>query len=213
MKRAKKKIQTKKESKELLFLKTLTTPIRIQDYLDSIPFNFCEDEETCMSPARTVSAKKADCLEGALLAAACLWLQGETPYIMNLKVRKGFGDDDHAVAVYKRNGYFGAISKTNHAVLRFRDPVYKTLRELAMSYFHEYFLYKNGTKTMSGYSSLVDLRRFGKGWITAEHNLWDIAEKLYHAKHYATVPEANKKYVRKATQFERTVTETTEYTK
>lgn len=213
MKRAINHKQGNHESKELHFLKTLTTPIQIQDYLDTIKFNFGERGETVMSPVSTVRAKKADCLEGALLAAACLWLQGETPHIMNLKVRKGFGDDDHAVAVYKRNGYFGAISKTNHAVLRFRDPVYKTLRELAMSYFHEYFLYKNGVKTMSGYSSLIDLRRFGKSWITEEHDLWDIAKKIYDAKHHATVPAVNKKYVRKATQFERTVTETTEYTK
>jgi hypothetical protein len=213
MKRVIKKPNIQKESKEVRFLSTLKTPAKIQDYLDSIPFNFGEDKESAPSPVCTVRTKKADCLDGALLAAACLWLQGEVPYIMNLKVRKGFKDDDHAVAVYTRNGYFGAVSKTNHAVLRFRDPVYKTIRELAMSYFHEYYLYSDGTKTMCGYSPLIDLRRFGDAWITQEEDVWGIAETIYHAKHVATVPPVNKKYIRKATAFERRVLGTQEYKK
>ncbi|MDQ5962278.1 MAG: hypothetical protein QG653_85 [Patescibacteria group bacterium] len=199
--------------KENAFLKKFKKPSAVQDFLDSIPFNFETHGETCMSPVRTFKEKKAHCLEGALFAAACFFLQGETPYIMNLKVRHGFGDDDHAVALYKRNGYWGAISKTNHAVLRFRDPVYKTPRELAMSYFHEYFLGKDGTKTMSGYSKPINMRRFGSDWIFADEDLWEIAEIIFNAKHFSTVPKKNVRYIRKATLFERKVTDTPEYKK
>lgn len=199
------------DKKAGILLKKWKTPSDIQDFLDSVPFNFEKGGETCMSPLRMLREKKAHCLEGALFAAAVFWAHGEIPYIMNLKVRKGFGDDDHAVALYKKNGYWGAVSKTNHAVLRFRDPVYKTPRELAMSYFHEYFLGKDGTKTMSGYSDPIDLRKFGNAWVSQDEDLWDLAETIYDAKHHPAVPEKNRKHVRKATLFERKVTNATEY--
>ncbi len=183
------------------FLKKLNTPSKIQEYLDSIPFNFEESGETCMSPRRVIVEAKAHCIEGALLAATALWLQGEAPLLLNLKVKKG--DDDHVIALYKKNGYYGAISKTNHAVLRFRDPVYTSVRELAMSYFHEYFLVRDGTKTMQGYSKPINLKRFRTSWITEQEDLWNIAEYIYDSKHTLVVPKENKKYIRAATSLER----------
>src|SRR3989338_6552129 len=121
--------------KELAIFKKLNTPIKIQDFLDKIPMNWEKKGETYFSPRRALEARKMHCLEGAIFAATALWLQGEKPLLLDLKAK---GDDDHVVALYRRNGYWGAISKTNHAALRFRDPVFKTLRELAVSYFHEY---------------------------------------------------------------------------
>lgn len=171
---------------ELSFLKSLDTPRKIQDYLDSIPFNFEEKGETCMSPRRTLREGKAHCLEGAMLACVCLMLQGEKPLILNLKVRED--DYDHVVALYERNGYWGAISKTNHSVLRFRDPVYMSVRELAMTYFHEYFLVSNGEKTMRGYSSPINIRKFGTKWITKEEELWDIGVSIFKAPHHKVIP-------------------------
>lgn len=182
-------------------LQRLRTPEQIQDYLESIPINYEKKGETCMSPAWVFKTKKAHCLEGALLAAAALSLQGEKPLIMNLKVAPG--DDDHAVALFKRNGYWGAISKTNHAVLRYRDPIYKTLRELALSYFHEYFLNKTGQKTLRAYSVPVNLSKFKDGWIDSDDNLWHIAHALRDAPHRPLVPEKNKRYLRRATALER----------
>src|SRR3989344_7323650 len=120
--------------RELRILQKLTTPAKIQDFLDSLPMNHEKKGETHMSPRRVLCEKKAHCIEGALLAAVALWLHGEPPIIMNLSSRLGKGDVDHVVALYKRNGYWGAISKTNHSVLRFRDPIYRTPRELALSY-------------------------------------------------------------------------------
>lgn len=182
-------------------LKRLHTPGKIQDFLDSIPFNYEKKGETCMSPTRVLKEKKAHCIEGAMLAAAALKLQGNKPLVMSLKVKKG--DFDHIVALYEINGYWGAISKTNHAVLRFRDPVYKTTRELALSYFHEYFLTKTGEKTLLGYSKPINLDSFGTGWETSTEDLWNIAESIYDGKHIMIVPKENKKYIRNASAVEK----------
>jgi hypothetical protein len=188
---------------ELKFLKKLSTPIKIQEYLDSIPFNHEKKGETCMSPRRVISEGKAHCIEGVFLAALALMLNGERPLILNLKVR--MDDYDHVVALYKRNGYWGAISKTNHAVLRFRDPVYQTVRELAMSYFHEYFLTSNGEKTMLGYSKPINLNRFDTSWVTRDDDMWDIAEYIFDAPITKAVPKGNEKYIKNATNLERKV--------
>lgn len=155
-----------------------------------------------MSPRRVLREKKAHCIEGALLAAAALWIHGERPLIMNLSPRMGKGDFDHVIVLYKRGGRWGAISKTNHAVLRFRDPVYRTLRELVLSYFHEWFINDTREKVLECYSKPLDLRRFGTTWITAESDLWDIAEALSVTPHYYLVPKDNWRYVRKADSME-----------
>jgi hypothetical protein len=190
---------TKEEEK---FLRTLNTPGKVQDYLDSLPFNFEEEEESCMSPRCVLRAQKAHCMEGALLASAVFFLQGRKPLLLNLKVgnRK---DQDHIVALFQENGFWGAVSKTNHAVLRFRDPVYRTVRELAMSYFHEYFLTKDGTKTLKGYLGPINMRRFGTKWLTDEEGLWKIAEIIFDSKHVEIVPASNKRHLKKASSLER----------
>ena len=111
-----------------------------------------EKGETHMSPRCVLHKRKAHCIEGALLAAAALWIAGEPPLIMNLSARLGRGDVDHVVALYKRGNRYGAISKTNHATIRFRDPIYRTPRELALSYFHEWFINETREKTLECYS-------------------------------------------------------------
>lgn len=186
---------------EKAFLKKLETPALIQNYLESIPFNHEDDGETCMSPRRVIREKKAHCLEGALLASLAFILQGRKPLIMSIKVTKD--DYDHVIALYKENGYWGAVSKTNHSVLGFRDPVYKNIRELAMSYFHEYFLIKNGKKTMRGYSRPISVLRFGTAWMTEEKELFEIAEWISDHKHLPVIPDEISQPLRKATLLER----------
>ncbi len=186
---------------EKLFLKKLETPSLVQTYLESIPFNHEDNGETCMSPRRVIREKKAHCLEGALLASLAFMLQGRRPLIMSIKVTKD--DYDHVIALYKENGYWGAVSKTNHSVLGFRDPVYKNIRELAMSYFHEYFLIKNGKKTMRGYSRPISMLRFGTTWMTEEKELFEIAEWISDHKHLPVVPDEINHLLRKATLLER----------
>ena len=187
---------------EELFLRKLSTPQKMQDYLDALPFNHERKGETCMSPRRVLREQKANCIEGALLAAASFLIQGRPAYILNLKVDTKV-DDDHVVLLFKERGYWGAVSKTNHSVLRYRDPVYKNPRELAMSYFHEYFLVRDGTKTMKGFSKPINLRRFGILWMTEEKDLWDIAEYIFDTPYQEVVPKDSRKFLRKATALER----------
>ena len=186
---------------ELKIFRKLSTPIKIQDFLDTLSINFEKKGETHMSPRLVLIEKKAHCIEGALLAATALWMHGHEPLLLDLKAHPH--DDDHVVAPYKINGLWGAISKTNHATLRFRDPVYRTIRELALSYFHEYFLNKNGKKVLFSYSKPLNLKHFGHEWITSEEDWWDIDTALNELPHYEIVPLKNKKYIRNADTIER----------
>lgn len=187
--------------KELRVLRKLNTPAKVQEFLDSLPSNKETEGETCMSPRRVLRERKAHCIEGAMLSCIAFMLAGRKPLVLNLKVSED--DDDHLIVLFKENGYWGAVSKTNHSVLRYRDPVYRTVRELAMSYFHEYFLPRNGKKTMVGYSRPINMRRFGAKWVTSDDDLWDIAEYIYDSFHFSAVPEKNKKFLRKASAIER----------
>jgi hypothetical protein len=186
--------------KEERLLRRLNTPAKVQKYLDSIPFNYEKGGERCGSARVVLRTNKAHCIEGAFVAGVAFMLTGRKPLILNLKVKKK--DDDHVVVLFKENGYWGAVSKTNHAVLRFRDPVYKTVRELAMSYFHEYFLTSTGEKTMLGYSRPINLNRFGSTWIVSESDLWNIAESIYDSRHTPAIPKENQKYIFPATKIE-----------
>lgn len=165
---------------ELKFLRKLNSPQKIQDYLNSLPFNFEKNGETIMSPRRVLKEKKAHCLEGALLAAAAIWVGGGRPLLLDLKTTRE--DMEHVVALFKKFGRWGAISKTNHTILRYREPVYKTVRELAMSYFHEYFL-ESRKKTLRSFSKPFSLAKLGKSWLTAEDDLFFISEALDKVPH------------------------------
>ncbi len=190
-------------SKELAVLKQLSTPHKIQDFLDKLPINYEKDGDTCYSPRVALRKSKAHCIEGALIAATALWLQGEEPLLLDLKTLDINIDSDHVVTLYKKNGYWGAISKTNHAVLRFRDPIYKTVRELALSYFNEYFIPATGQKTLRSYSRPFSLTRFDIDWVTSEEGLWHIAEALDNSPHFSLVPKGSEKYLRHASVIER----------
>lgn len=188
---------------ELARLRPLKSPAQIQDFLDRIPMNFELGGDTHRSPRDVLRANEAHCIEGALLAAAILWIHGEPPLLMDLTAEKG--DFDHVVALYKRNGHWGAISKTNHATIRFRDPVYPTLHALALSYFHEWFLNTNGKKTMKSFSAKpLDLSRFGSDWITTADDLFWVDGKLDALPHTPLVPKGNARFIRDADPMELT---------
>lgn len=185
-----------RSDEERLF-KKLSTPAKIQDFLNTLPYNFETNGETCRSPREVLIHKKAHCLEGACLAAAVLWYHGEKPLLLDLRSTRN--DLDHVVALFKKNGCWGAISKTNHAVLRYREPVYKTIRELALSYFHEYFL-DTGEKTMRDYSQPFSLIGYGTEWVTSAEDLWDIGADLDDSPHISILPVGIK--LRKADKVE-----------
>lgn len=191
---------------EKALFKKLNNPAKIQTFLNSIPFNFEKEGETLRSPLNTLRAGQAHCFEGAMLGAYILSLHGFPPLVLHLKATKH--DYDHVIAPFKIGGLWGALSKTNHAVLRYREPIYNTVRELVMSYFHEYFL-NDGTKTLRQYSAPLDLNDFEDGWETMEGDLWGIDEELDKVKHY----EIKIGKLRKADQVEILAGQIVEYKK
>ncbi len=183
-------------ARELHLLKKLNTPRKIQDFLNTLQINFEEKGETCMSPRRVLRERKAHCMEGAMLAAAALRLHGHAPLVVDLTAVKR--DDDHVLAVFRQHGCWGAITKTNHAVLRYREPVYRSIRELVLSFFHEYFM-DDGRKTLRSYSLPVDLSRFDRrGWMTAEEDVWYIPDHLADVRHFPLLTRAQIATLRRA---------------
>lgn len=187
-------------SSEIKLFKKLNSPKKIQDFLNSLKFNFEPKGDTCYSPRFVVKNKTAHCMEGAMFAAAVLEFHGHKPLVMDL--RAVAHDFDHVVTVFEKYGCFGAISKTNHAVLRYREPIYRSVRELAMSYFHEYFDEK-GRKTLREYSVPFNLNYFNKlNWRTSENHLFKIPDYLDEIKHFIILNKKQGKNLRKADQIE-----------
>jgi hypothetical protein len=175
-------------------LRALKTPKLIQQFIDGLTYQY---EDTAGSPQRTLRDRKGHCLEGALLAAAALRLNGHPPLLMDLEA---VHDDDHVLAIYRENGLWGSIAKSNFAGLRSRKPVYRTLRELAMSYFEHYYNLR-GEHTLRAYSMPVNLARLdSKNWMTAEEDVWCVTELLIAARHY---PIASDKVVRALPRLDR----------
>jgi hypothetical protein len=167
---------------ELAVLRRLKTPERIQRFLDEdLAYNKEKDGETCRTPRQVLRDRLAHCAEGAFLAAAALRVHGHEPLIVDLEAVR---DDDHVLAVFREHGCWGAIAKSNYAGLRFREPIYRTLRELVVSYFEHYYN-PAGEKTLRAFSTRpVNLRRFDRvQWMTREEYLWDICEYLCTVAH------------------------------
>ena len=169
--------------KELRTLRSLNTPAKIQAYLDAMHYKYTD---TAGSPRRVLRERAGHCMEGALLAAAALRVNGHPPLVMDLEAVR---DDDHVVALYQENGLWGGVAKSNYAGLRFRAPVYRSLRELALSYFEHYYNLK-GERTLRAYSAAINLSRFDDdNWMTRDDEVWCVAEYLLEARHYPIAPE------------------------
>jgi hypothetical protein len=185
---------------ERRLLSRLNTPNKIQDYLDTLPINFELHGETYMSPRRVIALQTAHCFEGALLAAAAIAYHGGRPLLLDIQTSDG---EDHVIALYKRGRYWGAISKTNHSTLRYRDPLYASVRELALSYAHEY-IDDAGVKTMRAYSAPYDLSRLApERWVTQGDELFFLVDSLDRSKHFDVVPNNNRTVLRRASMLER----------
>ncbi len=165
--------------RELQALRALKTPIGIQRALEAMPYHI---GSTAWSPRRVLRERTAHCLEGAVFAAAALRVLGFPPLLLDLEAVQ---DTDHVVAVFRVRGHWGAIAKSNFSGLRYREPVYRSLRELALSYFEGYVNLR-GERTLRAYSRPVDLARFDRtnpGWMTSERDLWFIPEHLARIPH------------------------------
>lgn len=186
---------------EIKLYKKLNTPAKIQDFINSLKTNFELKGDTCRSPREVLKKKEAHCIEAAILAASVLKFHRYNPLIVDLEANNK--DYDHVIAVFKKNGFWGAITKSNHACLRYREPIYKNIRELVMSYFHEYFSQKNGKKTLRKYSLPVNLNRFNKlNWEFSEKDIWFVPEHLCEIKHFPIMERWQIRQLRKADDIE-----------
>jgi hypothetical protein len=179
---------------ELRLLRRLSTPAKIQRYLDHLDYNLEKGGETCRSPRRVIRDRTAHCLEAALLAAAAFRIHGRAPRLVDLTAVR---DQDHVLAVFQAGSHWGAVASSKFSGLRFREPVYRDLRELVMSYFEHYYN-PAGEKTLRSYSQPVNLRRFDRrAWMTAEEELWDIADYLTIAPHTRVITPAMARHLQR----------------
>lgn len=178
----------------------LDMPQKIQTFLDRIPANFCLNGDTAMSPRTMLKAKLAHCAEGAVFAAAALIYHGKPAWLVDMRARPT--DQDHIITLFKVRGLWGAISKTNHAILRWRDPIYRNPRELMMSYAHEYTL-ASGQKSLLEYSRPISLTRFAPSrWVTLPEDLDWLLVELDTAPHIPLAPKRALRNLRRATPVE-----------
>ncbi len=162
---------------ELRALRALKTPAGIQRFVDDLPYNL---SYTARSPRKVLHDRTASCLEGGIFAAAALRILGFPPLIFDLEAE---ADTDHVVAIFKVRESWGAVAKSNFAGCRYREPVYRSLRELAMSYFNIYFNLR-WERTLRRYSRPVNLARFDRlDWMTTPKPTWFIAEHLCDIPH------------------------------
>jgi hypothetical protein len=169
-------------AKDVRTLRSLNTPAKIQAFLDSLRYLYAD---TAWSPKRVLRERAGHCMEGALLAAAAMRMNGRPALLMDLEAVR---DDDHVVALYREHGLWGGVAKSNYAGLRFRAPIYRTLRELALSYFEHYYNLR-GERTLRAYSAAVNLTRFDRQyWITSEEDVWCVPEYLATVRHYPLFP-------------------------
>ncbi len=174
-------------AEEYAILRQLNHPAKIQIFLDAIPTNREIGGETILSVREVLRQRRAHCIEGAFIAACALWIQGDIPLIMHMDCASS--DYPHIVTLFRRGRDWGAISKSRSHLLRFRDPIYRSLRELAMSYFHEY-VDDRGRKTLRAYSAPFDLRRLDtKLWVTNERACEEAESRLANLRHYVLVNE------------------------
>ena len=188
------KSQESWNAQELKVLKSFKTPMDVQEYLNKLNYSTTYE---CKSPRRVMKENNAACVDGALFAAAALEFMGYEPLIVDLEAvqneKSKYADDDHVIAIYKEENMFGAVAKSNTTLLRFREPVYKSIREVVMSYY-EFYFNVNGYKSLRRYSKTVNLEMFNnKNWRTSEEDMEFIVDYLFKVKHYDI---AGKKAVR-----------------
>lgn len=165
-------------------LRRLKNPAGIQRLLNSLAYH---DADTCWSPRRVLQERTAHCLEGSMVAAAALRILGYPPLIVDLISEQ---DDDHCIAVYRARGHWGAVAKSHFTGLRDRPPIFRTLRELALSYFDDYFNLRC-ERTLRGYSRPVNLARFDHlEWTTSSKAVWFVPEHLVEIPHIPLITPA-----------------------
>jgi hypothetical protein len=187
----------------------LDTPRKIQAFISAIPINHEQDGETILSVREVLAQHRAHCIEAAFVAACALWVHAEPPLVMHMDC--ALSDDPHVVTLFRRHGAWGAISKSNGIHLRYRDPIYRSLRELAMSYFHEYFD-RRGRKTLLSYSAAFDLRALDPSlWVNAAEACEAANARLARLRHYVLLTRRQRSGLAARDAFEQRTAQTVEH--
>jgi hypothetical protein len=174
-------------AEEMSLLRELRHPVHIQQYLNDLRYN---DQATARSPRFVMRERAAHCFEGALFAAAALRRLGHPPLLVDMLAHN---DDDHVIAVYRNDGRWGAVAKSNTTMLRFREPVYRSLRELVMSYFEMYFN-TDGHKSLLSYSRPLNLKAYDRQrWMVSEEDLHHIGDHFLEMKHIPLLTAAQRR--------------------
>jgi hypothetical protein len=198
-------------AREFALLRQLDSPRKIQRFVNAIPINHETGGETLLSVREVLRQRRAHCIEAAFVAATAMWIHGDPPLVMHLDCDSS--DDPHVLSLFRQAGGWGAVSKSNGAHLRYRDPIYRSLRELAMSYFHEYFN-KRGRKTLRSYSVSFDMRRLdAELWVTCENACVQANARLAGLRHYALVGGRQGRLLSHLDTFERRAAKLVEYPK
>lgn len=170
-------------AREIAFLRSLTPAWRIQKFLDGLDYDV--KGSGCRSPRRVLAERTVQCMDGALFAAAALRVQGHPPLLLDLEA---VYDDDHVLAIFRQNGLWGSIARSNYSGLRFREAIHPTIRSLVLSYFESYFNLRR-QKTLRRYSRPINLSRFDRiHWMTSSEDLWEIPNFLADLPHTRLLP-------------------------
>ncbi len=165
-------------------LRKLSSPAAIQEFLDRLPY---VAEERDRSPLAVLQDRQCHCLDGGIFAALALRRLDRPCIILDLQPDPG-ADDDHVLALFRQAGRWGAIAKSNYAGLRFREPVYASLRELAMTYF-EWYTDLERNKTLRYYTRPLDLARLDRfDWMWDEAGIRQVSRRLYRLKPVPLIP-------------------------
>lgn len=181
-------------AEESAVFRKLKTPHQVQDFVSAVPVNFETDGDTCHSVRTALLRNECHCIEGAFIAACAFMLHGERALLLDFQAED---DDDHVLTLFRRDGAWGAISKSNSLWLRWRDPVYRSPRELAMSYFHEYI--RHDHKSLRRISARpFDIGAYRpEDWITKPDDCWDMAAEIDGAPHVDLVTPLQLRHLRK----------------
>ncbi len=181
-------------AKELRKLRSLKNPYGIQKFLDAMPYHLAD---TAWSPRKVLAEESAHCLEGAIFGAAALRANGYPPLLLDFEAEN---DTDHVLAIFRENGCWGAVAKSNYTGCRWREPIHRTLRELALTYFNTYCNMR-GERTLRRFSGPVNLKRFDKQkWMTTDKPVWFIVYHLFDIKHYPLLTPAQAKKLHRVDQ-------------
>ncbi len=179
---------------ETEIFRRLKTPGLVQEFVSAMPVNFERDGDTCHSVRTGLARNECHCIEGAFIAACALMLHGEAALLLDFQAED---DDDHVLALFKRDGCWGAISKSNSIWLRWRDPVYRSPRELAMSYFHEYI--NHDDKSLRRISRPFNIGAYRpEDWITKADDCWDMASEIDNSPHVELISAAQRRHAEEA---------------